>query len=462
MKEKLKNLFKKKNKENVSEEVQRERQSLIDKQEEVIKNYQDVYQKNTKEIQSIEDKDAIDSIINNGKKEELQEEITNAKMEVVRLKQGSIKDIISTYFGQIDKKIYNILFKEIKEDDGKKHPIRKVINSIHDKYSDMRDKRYKDLSSYITKNSLISIIVLLISVVGNYFIPGLGNFIKMIHYGNGLFMLNTIIKGISTKYNNKFFNGPLMNRMKNLFHGKYKENVETAKMVYEHIKDIDTEELVSKLEEFKDDFDDYEDEDTKGEELEHNEKDVKEENVEHEEEKPLLDGKRDLGPIADFYKEPERVTPKNVESLKPRKYRLVNQMRNFGNIGMVMPEEGENLAYIDAYSAIRKSDDNDYRIEAYAKLATTFGRNINKKTDDSNLDKLNSYARMLKELSIYGRKIHSGTATKEDNAMYMNLLYRLGKDFDDEWDITDYLSDQYDEYVNAKENGRVYRKVYRK
>ena len=137
-------------------------------------------------------------------------------------------------------------------------------------------------------------------------------------------------------------------------------------------------------------------------------------------------------------------------------------MNNYGNLGMVVSIPTDNIKYIDAYSSIRKSDDNDIRVASYAKLASTYGKNPKKKSNEKDINELNSYARMLKLLSIYGRKIDEGTLTEEENAaMYFELLYRLGKDFDDDYDITDFLSDEYDRYIKDQEEyeQKVYKKV---
>ena len=147
---------------------------------------------------------------------------------------------------------------------------------------------------------------------------------------------------------------------------------------------------------------------------------------------PVLENKDNNDIKTDIEEESERILPKKEFS----------KFSNYGNLGMYGVLKRDNLKYLDAYNIVRKTDDEDLKMEAYAKLAGSFGKSNKKKSETKK--KLNSYSMMLKRLSELGKKIHEGLSTKEDNVEYISLLYILGNDIDD---IEDYISDEYDRYI---------------
>lgn len=404
---KIKNIFKKDKKNNLSEEAKRDYEEIVLKNKNIKDDYQKLCVDTEKEIERLKKSNENPLLVENKILQE-EEKQRHAFLEIQREKFERKKDILSTKLFQIDKIIYNKVFE-------KETPVR---NKIWGLYKKMVENRYKDVSWYLTKNIAIGLLLIAACILTTKYLTILN--IPMITLSS-LFGVNTIIKSVSTYYNNKNFGGPkLLKRFKNLFHGKRKENINNAKYAYESSKRLDImpraiKNTVSSLSD-----------------LESNEEEKEDE-------------------LEEIKEELKNISENNIEEMKTFEEMDTIDITDYEEkrIGMCFPNEKDTLDYITAYSFIRKNEDNDNRIEAYAKLASTYGKNPKKKKKETDITKLNNYSRMLKALSAYGKKIHDGTSTKEENATYIALLYRLGKDFDDD-DVIDYLSDEYDAYIEQQ------------
>ena len=342
-----------------------------------------------------------------------------------RAKQGKIKNIISTIFGQVDKRMHNAVYDNNS----------KISKSLWKNYKERVKNRYSDLSGYAIKNGIITAILTVINIVGFKVLPNLSGLFNAISAGTACFAGNTIVKIFSTIYNKNKFGGFKLSKHKTLFEGKYLENIKTSIFDYQKAKELtsDTpiEDNLSISIPKNSSMDEYIEEESKRliEDLE----------LENTNEEDLVN---------------DELSELDVK--KP-------DIRNYGNLGICIDSSDDAMKYSKAISTIRRSNDNDARIEAYVKLANTFGKSKKKKSKNTNISKLNDYARTLKLVSEYGRKVRSPEATKEDTANYIALLYRLGKDFDNDYDIADFLADEYDRYQEdlqkSEEEAKILKKV---
>ncbi len=420
--ERLKNLFKRNkkeineidNNEKLSIDVKEDRKKILSKQNEVINKYNDVYTTNNekieKNLEEIHDASDNNKILLNNEIIELQKEMKEQELNVKREMQGKKKNIISAYFGQIDKRINNYLFKK-----------SKLGTFLWNNYSNLVNNRYNDLNKYLTIN--IGVILILVGLgvftsLPSFLTIGLGSLV------GGVTTVNTI----STLYNKEKFGGPLLKRFKTIFKGNRKEVIETSKYAYEKARILTDDGIeIENIDEIREFIEMPKEEETFEEEIAKDKEEVevntrKQDNEDNLEPYHLEENDEDMNvqkdnevPQKDFLKE---------------------------NISLGIQLSDNDLSYLQAYSKIRKSNDNNDRIDAYSKLATTYGKNTKKKKD-TDIEKLNYYSRRLKALSEYGRKIHEGTASKEEQELYLALLYNLGKDFNED-DVMDYLSDVYE------------------
>lgn len=400
--------------ETISEGAMKDYVSNINSQNETIEKYLSENEKIDKKLARLhqeknsQNKELIDCDI-----KDLEEEKEDAEDILYRTRQGKIKNIISACFNQVDKRIHNGVFDHQ----------NKVSNFLWNNYEKRVHERYESLAGYITKNGLIMSALFLIILIGYNFLPGLNLLTKLIEIGNACFITNTIVKTISTIYNKWKFGGfNKLTRFKKLLRGNYIENIKATRYDYTRARELTDENIpINDKKYFEERVSAYSDSDEIDEILE----------IEKEKITDMDDVKRP-------------------------------NMRDYGNLGICLNTESDTMAYSKAISAIRRSNDNDKRMEAYAKLANTFGKNKKKKNKNTDISKLTDFSKTLKLVSEYGRKTRSSNATKEDAANYIALLYHLGKDFDSDYDITDFLSDEYDRFqedLQKYEEQKVLKKV---
>ena len=418
--EKLKNLFKRKNndKKDLSKEALSDQQKIIDKQNEAVNKFSKVYLENTELINSKKEEmrtcDEASKILCEKDINDLQKQIDEQKLNIERQKQGKKKDIISSYFMQLDKRIHNKLFNR-----------KRFGNFLWKNYKKCVNARYNDLGMYIARNTGIAVGV---GVIGSLVNLPLFLTVGACSLIGGI----TAVKGISTNYNNKHFGGPLLKRFKTVFTGKYKENIATSKFAYEKANELSCDSIISSL-----------NRPVVGE-IDEEEVEQEEQREEQQELTPRLEEKE--REVEKFRRDFRELLQENAEEYQ--------EDREYKGLGIVI---GSNdMDYITAYSTIRKSTDEKERIDAYYKLANTYGKN-NKTKKETEIKKLNYYSRRLKALSEYGKKVNSGNATMEETEAYLALLYNLGKDFDED-DVIDYLSGVY-EQLAEEEREKVLRKA---
>ena len=383
--EKIKSKFMKKNIDlNVKSTKALEDRNMIDSD---LEDLQDDFNVLAKECYQLMKKDDFNNNRNlQGEHYRKITELKKMQSKGLKINQGKVKNIISACFNQVDKRIWKKLFDN-----------ETVAADKRWKFFENRVwYRYQNLPHFIVERGAAIVIIGVVSFSLAKFLP-----IWLLALLNAPLVINTIGDIISTKYNNKHFNGPHLVQHKDLYNGSYLDNIKNA--IYEYRKSDEIQKQFANITDVNEVIDNL--------------------RIQDEENKP--------------------------------------KMSDYGNLGMCTKIESDDMNYLKAYSAIRKSNDNEKRMEAYAKLSTTYGKNPSKNKKTNKKQKLSEYSKMLKNLSMLGRKINSGNSSKEDNTMYINLLYRLGKDFDDDYDITDFLSDEYDRYqedLQQYEKGKVLRK----
>lgn len=250
---------------------------------------------------------------------------------------------------------------------------------------------------------------------------------------------NAIAESLAVRYNKKHFGGLKLSRKAELYKGNYLENIRNA--IYAYKKSSDLARCTDKHKKkrkrmLKDDpFSDLE-------EMEILRND--EEFEKHMLDTPSTHEEQDV--IEPVVEDIDINFPLEVIRDEYFVNKKVNEARS---LGMVCTKDSDTMNYITAYSFIRLNQDDNYRMEAYAKLASSFGNNTKVKEQSENSKKISNYKKILQTLSVYGKKMKDGKATKVENEFFMSLLYYLGKDFDEE-DVMDYLSDLYDEENNEE------------
>mgnify|MGYP006916141993 CR=1 FL=1 len=405
--EKLKNIFKRNilekeriARDDLKKEVKEDRLKIVERENNYINVLTKEHDQKVDEITTKYDeldncKDAKEKRIISNDIDELEDDFEIEDIKINKYMQGKKKNIISSYFGQIDKRINNRLFRKTK-----------VGNYLWDKYSKIISEKYNNFNKYLTINTGV-----LLSVVGLGMLFSMP--LTLIAGCGSLIGLKTLLSTISMKYNKDNFGGPLLKRFKTIYKGNYFDNIKTSKYAYNKAKVMVDDNIIVAApmdkSNIRKEFN-RRNEELKAKELERN---IELEKINHEEVKNEIDDE-------------------DIE--------VMSDINDDISLGIQLSDN--DLSYLKAYSTIRKSNDNNDRIDAYSKLATTYGKNAKKKKD-TDIEKLNYYSRRLKALSEYGRKIHEGVATKEEQELYLALLYNLGKDFNDD-DVMDYLSNVYE------------------
>lgn len=424
MKERLSSLFKK-NKQEIdiidntnylSDGAKEDRKKIVKKENELIENYQNTLEKNTKIIKAIDEGNK--TLIKESEKAKLYNEIYDAENELVCEKQGTIKNIISAFLGQVDKKIHNFIFKEAKRN-GKETKFRNKLWSFH---KNEVENRYIYLKGFIKESAILFGILSLVGFAatkGGLLLSG-----KILYCASGMLFLDSTIKAISTKYNlNKFGKHPKLNRIKELFSGNYMENIETAKMA--HIKSKILNNPNYKIEEPLEDME-------------------------------ILDIKREV-PIIDRIKKDEALINQNAIINKPN-------INDYAKLNRDEINPNNDLTFDQAISIVRnKNLSFDDKMNAYAKLAYVFGKNKKNKNNVEKLTKtlndfnnterlLSQYGRMIderkKELINNGINIENDTLLKQYNNLYLELMYHLGTVNKDDYSFEDFIADEALRYAN--------------
>lgn len=158
-------------------------------------------------------------------------EIDDSNKDIEYQQSGKIKDVISTFFNQFDKKIHNAIFTD-KNKSGEDSAFRNKLWEFHE---NAFKKRYRDLDSFVKRNTIL---VTSLTVAGICFGQGGLSLMENFLYGaSSLLMLDTTIKATVTKYNlYKYGRSPKLEKNKKILDGSYKENLKKAMLAYNNSK----------------------------------------------------------------------------------------------------------------------------------------------------------------------------------------------------------------------------------
>ena len=356
---------------------------------------------------------------------------------IQRSSQGKFRDVISSYFGQVDKKIHNMLY------DGK----NRSSDIRWDRHCGRIIERYDNLTNYAISNGFATILLSTVSIFAgqvNFLPASTTSLISKVSIGLTIALAtNCAAKIGSTLFNKKKYGGPLLEQSKMIFQGTYLENILNAKYALQRSKELTGEIVIRNSEPLV--------------------KIIQPSKVQPKKNTINLD--EDLALDASLLNSDDEIDIPEIEKLVDEKgeEELVEpNINNYGNInfGHIIPDakyqtkEGK-LTYSQSISKARRvnvqdcsDDDYEAKIAAYDKLYNTFGKSKPRKKKSTDSGKaLNDYNKTLKLLSEYGRKVHSGEATTQEYNTYMSLLFHLGKDDDF---IATFLEDECDRYMADK------------
>ena len=468
-----------------SENAINERKIFLEQQNNSLKKFAKVYDTCISEIKTLEKSKGNDKKANkiiNKNINSIYSKIEEVAKEVKGLSRGRIRDIISAYFGQIDKKVHNALY-------GKNTSFR---NGLWRAYSSMVNKRYKNVPGYVLKNLGIGVLFVMAAGMSTVILPVSTTIMPTVGAIFGIFMANTVIKAASAAYNNLRYGGPFLKRKYDIQNGTYNENIANSLLKYRKSKlelsnsieytgksSSSTAPIATTPVESKDE------EKTEEKKLAKNKENIERVNdairnidlntAIKEQLASIIAGVNGIGrenvaedlrekysKLVAYYNYLYRTVDKKAEPvLKPEtEERKVNKteskvtkpnINDYGNIRMGLPgmEQGVKMSLNEAIRIVRDSKiPIEEKHNAMAKIIMTFG-NGDAKENKTSSSKLSEFNRNEKEMAEIGRRIRSGKSTQADVNRLAELIYHfsgvdthMGELYDE-----DYASNEYDRYV---------------
>lgn len=467
-----------------------DRFTFLDEQTKKLKEYVTFCEQKRDELEKLEatktdDKKEKKNI--NEKIASIKRELKNKGKDITKMSQGKVRSVISSFFGQVDKRIHNAIYAKETS----------ISNRLWKNHENRVLKRYNNVSWYLVKNALI-----MLGIVGIPFVlpllPASTGVINAFALGAGIFGGNTIIKTISAVYNKIRYGGPLLERKMPILNGSYLDNIkesfyqnrksnlilsneivvsnsslkpetavstattETAttsktntKSTGSHVVDNSKLIIINKIDTFNlgnDKIEDYASliSIVRSKGLESNLPTV------------VLTGhtlstKQKYDEIVSKYNALYEALKKKEEPVKKDEPVVIDAPKAVDKpVSSPTKEDVKKLSidstmtFSKAISIVRdsKAHSKDELESAMGKLASTFG-NRNKKADAGDIKKaLSDFNKSEKMLSEYGNKIKKGKANTEDKMIYQALLMHLAKYEKNEPFSIDTLEDDIRDYLD--------------
>ena len=157
-------------------------------------------------------------------KKEFEKTVNEVKVGIKSLSQGKTRNLFSSYIGQIDKRIHNLVYgeKKNKQLDG-------ISERLHKWSSRRSNERYGNPLLYMGKNVLIGAGVFLGLGMTMLVIPPFQALMPALLFGEAVFGANTVAKTIASIYNKvRYGKNPEFPRRMEIRKGSYSDNIEMA------------------------------------------------------------------------------------------------------------------------------------------------------------------------------------------------------------------------------------------
>lgn len=202
-----------------SEQAQEERRKFLEEENSKLRSFIGKYNSLNNEIKELEetkeketDRKKIKEITE--KIKEKRKDLKIEKHDIKKFAQGRTRNVVSSLIGQIDKRVSNLLYKN---------------NTLWSLHTRMVEKRYSSPIKYLLKNGLIMIGSLSVAGLAVTLAPALAPLMTVVGIANGVFLVNTVVKGVSAIYNNYKYGGHLpFERKKDIQKGSFIENIKNS------------------------------------------------------------------------------------------------------------------------------------------------------------------------------------------------------------------------------------------
>lgn len=468
-----------------SKETLADRREFLVEQTNKLKEFLALFEENQRKIKGLE-KTKTGNRENDKKIEkninELNTNIEKAGKIVKKIERGKARNVVSSYFNQVDKKIHNVIYNKFGN----------LSNSFWKWHCGLVNRRYANVPKYILKNIVIGLGIVVVPGIIVSLAPALSGIMVYSGLAFGGFMANTLVKAFSANYNKIVYGGPLLQKEYKLLGGSYRENIDTALYQYKKSKLIvnsntigtkvtlntnnevnksevetvtndNTDEnkknsIIDKLNQEIRNFDlinstlddlrlivakangqeNRLEEDVKAKynqilvkyEMLQNKSEIRENVVEDNTEENINNQ------VSEPVENEERKADKNVN------------VNDYAKVSFPKMSDNTNLTFSKAISIVRNPKlSYEQKHDAMAKIIMTLG-NRKRKPSNTPVEKLNKFNRDEREMAEIGRKIKNNTASDKDLNRLAELIYHFSGQGDA---FEDYIDDEYERYLEYKE-----------